>query len=166
MALGLPAPLQWARQRIALQAPPTSIGRLARFPEAANATFLLPLTARDDFSRLCAALAETGTAAHVYGAYGWQLITGMDYLHDSSDIDLTVDVRDVAQADAVAAAILSMPLRRVRVDAELAFPDGRAVAALEWAAWRGGRVAQVLVKSLRTVALESVAPGEPACRPL
>jgi len=44
-----------------------------------------------------------------------------------------------------------------RLDGELVFPDGAAIAWREWVAHREGRAAQVLVKRLRGVALES--PG-------
>ena len=48
-----------------------------------------------------------------------------------------------------------------RLDGELLFPDGAAIAWREWVAHRDGRVAQVLVKRLRGVALESAGVGAP-----
>jgi hypothetical protein len=44
-----------------------------------------------------------------------------------------------------------------RLDGEMLFPDGAAIAWREWVAHREGRTAQVLVKRLRGVAMES--PG-------
>ena len=72
-------------------------------------------------------------------------------------------------ADAVTRLLprpLAMPWRALlaavdwdgpRLDGELLFPDGAAIAWREWQAWRQGRAPQVLVKRLRGVALETPA---------
>lgn len=65
-----------------------------------------------------------------------------------SDINLWIGVRDTAQADSIAHHLESFAPRHPRLDGELVFEDGTAVAWCEWRAWRAGRVRHVLVKHL------------------
>jgi phosphoribosyl-dephospho-CoA transferase len=86
--------------------------------------------------------------AVVYGSFGWQQLTGLDYLREGSDIDLLLQVASPEQADAAVAALHASGIESPRLDGELVFPDGSAVAWREWAIWRAGLVEQVLVKRL------------------
>ena len=138
---------------------------------------LLPPGLRPAAMRLDQALAAAGASARVYGSFGWQHLTGLGYLHPGSDLDLLVRVRDAAGADVALAALQEaaaafaphaeppggsrladaaggeIPLAP-RLDGELAFDDGRAVAWREWATWRDGRARQVLVKTSSGAYLE------------
>lgn len=154
-ALGLPAPLQWQRRRLALQVARSDVLYFDEFPSAADVTTSLPAAARGAWRTLLAALAATGASVRVYGSHGWQRITGLSYLHAESDLDLRLSVADAAVADAVVAALQASALALPRLDGELAFPDGSAVAWREWRPWREGRVDRVLVKRLRGVAMET-----------
>jgi len=164
LALGLPAPACWERRRLALRVPIDGIARIGDFPPAAAIAPLLPPAARADWLGLCAELAALGVVARVYGSHGWQHLTDSAYLHAGSDLDLLlalpapgqVDTADAAVARLLAvAAQPGLPLPRL--DGELIFADGSAVAWREWAAWRSGRVARLLVKRRDGATLESAA---------
>jgi len=155
LALGLPAPLLWQRRRLALQVTLSDVLYFDEFPLAAELTALLPPAARGAWRALLAALGAAGATVRVYGSHGWQQITGLSYLHTGSDLDLRLSVADAAAADAVVAALQASTLAAPRLDGELTFPDGSAVAWREWSPWREGRVDRVLVKRLRGVAMET-----------
>jgi len=155
IALGLPAPACWSRRRLALQLPAAQLGRAARLPGLDAVVALLDPAERPAGHRLADALAGASASVRVAGSYGWQRLTGLDYLRPGSDLDLLVEVADAASARA-AADLLSAwdgrgagPGTGTRLDGELIFPSGGAVAWREWSA-----AEQVLVKRLGGVALE------------
>ncbi|CAM3413511.1 malonate decarboxylase holo-[acyl-carrier-protein] synthase [Paracidovorax anthurii] len=148
LALGLPAPGRWGRCRLALRVARTEILYFDAFPPAPRARPLLPAGSRAAWDRLCGALADSGAPARIYGSHGWQLITGLDHLRPGSDADLCIAVSGPAQADAVAERLRAFPEAPLRLDGEIMFPDGAAVAWREWSAWRAGRTASVLVKRI------------------
>ena len=95
-------------------------------------------------------------------------MTGLPYLHERSDLDLWLAVDEAEQADAAVAALQRCTPAGLRLDGELMFTDGSAVAWREWAAWRAGRCRMLLVKRLHGAALDRrvgrFAPTEtPAC---
>lgn len=154
IALGLPAPARWDRRRLALQVPRAAVLGLGEFPRLADMQALLPATARSAVSNLVGALDACNATAHVFGSYGWQAISGLDHVRPASDLDLCVAVDGAAHADAVAHALQSFGPAPLRLDGELLFGDGAAVAWREWAAWRAGDARAVLVKRLDGVALQ------------
>jgi phosphoribosyl-dephospho-CoA transferase len=154
IALGLPAPLQWECRKLALLAPLNSALCFHDFPEAAVAESLLPFAARDDLLALFNELQSQGIQPRVYGSYGWQSLTGLPYLHVESDFDLRLDVTDQTCADAAAHLLQRTVVAKPRLDGELVFPDGAAVAWREWLQWRMGRVDRILVKRLHGATLE------------
>jgi phosphoribosyl-dephospho-CoA transferase len=154
ITLGLAAPLRWQRRRLLVEAPQDAVRRVGGFARAAEIVDLVPEPARAGWLALCDGLDRLQVAARVYGSCGWQLLTGMAYLHAGSDIDLMLMVESPAQADAVVDLLQQATQLAPRIDGELVFADGAAIAWREWAAWRAGRVDQVLVKRLLGVALE------------
>lgn len=152
IALGLPAPGRWARQRLAIGVPRCDVLYFDEFPLANELLRLLPPSARLAWRTLCAGLRAVNAHARVYGSHGWQLLSGLDHVRAGSDIDLWLSVSDEAQADAAAACLQfasdTAPHSLPRLDGELMFDDGAAVAWREWLAWRAGRVKSLLVKSL------------------
>lgn len=155
ICLGLPAPTRWGRRKIALQAPRSSVLIFDVFPLAAEITRLLDREHHGPWLDLCTAVGRLGVTARVHGGHGWQRLTGLPYLHALSDIDLHLSVGSVAQADAVVALLAAAAFSGPRIDGELVFPDGAAVAWREWRQWRQGLARQVLVKRLSGAALES-----------
>lgn len=153
-ALGLPAPTCWGRLRLALSVPDTVLREPQEFPGMAAITPLLAPDVRAAWTTLAGRLADLGVAPQVYGSHGWQAITGLVYLRESSDLDLWLPVRDAAQADAVAVLLDDADWRGPRLDGEIGLPDGAAVAWREWQQWRMGRTAAVLIKHRTGVRLE------------
>lgn len=163
ISLGLCTPALWHRRLLALQVRPSRISWFREFPLLAEALHELPRRARPSLEALGRALAALGVKAHAYGSAGWQALTGMKYLHAHSDIDLWLAVDDADQADATARALLRHAPREPRLDGELLFTDGSAVAWREWLAWRDGACRSLLVKRLDGVAIEGSAQGFARC---
>jgi phosphoribosyl-dephospho-CoA transferase len=167
VATGLPAPARFGRRRLAVAVAPRDVMFFDEFPPAEAVTRLLPRASTTAWRALLARLSAAGCAPRVYGGYGWQALTRLAYVHAQSDIDLLLPVSSATHADAVVQVLA----QRVgpglapclpdegwigpRLDGELRFPDGGAIAWREWLAHREGRAAQVLVKRLRGVALET-----------
>ena len=148
IAMGLPAPDRWDRRRLALAVPRCDVLYFDEFPRDEQVLRLLPGTARPQWLRLCSGLHALGVVARVHGSYGWKYFSQLDHVRESSDIDVWIPVSDMGQADAAAAMLQSFPCRRPRLDGELVFGDGAAVAWREWLAWRAGRARALLVKRI------------------
>ncbi|WP_315385620.1 malonate decarboxylase holo-[acyl-carrier-protein] synthase [uncultured Stenotrophomonas sp.] len=146
--LGVPLPpaegklrlgLRVSLNDIARQAPPLALGEVAvhaGVPEA----WRVPLSTLD-------ALAP----ARVFGAFAWQVLTGLDYVHARSDVDLLWSVRDARGADVLVRALQDWEARfGLRVDGEFCLPGG---AAVNWREIAGGS-RQVLVKRVEGAGLE------------
>lgn len=162
LALGLAAPARWGRQAISVSAPLRGVARLGDFPLAVELGPELPAAAQAGWGLLCEHLSRLGVAARVYGSYGWQRLTGMSYVHGASDIDLLMDVGTAAQADQACAALRAAAPGNVRIDGELAFPDGAAVAWREWLRCRSGQTDKILVKRFDRATLEHASAWEVA----
>ena len=152
--LGLAAPDRWGRRSLALQVPPAAINWFSEFPELIRVIDELPRSVRRELRDLASAVRRLGVRARVYGSVGWQCLTGLAYLHERSDLDLWLAVDGADQADAAAERLQQGAPERLRIDGELLFADGRAVAWREWRAWRSGRGAALLVKRLDRVSIE------------
>lgn len=154
LALGLAAPARWGRRAISVTASLRGVTRQSGFPLAAEIGPQLPAQAQAGWGRLCEQLRRRGLVARVYGSHGWQHLTGLDYVHGESDIDLLVEVQSPAQADEAATLLQSAQAGRVRIDGELVFEDGAAVAWREWLHFRSGQVDSILAKRLSGASLE------------
>jgi phosphoribosyl-dephospho-CoA transferase len=148
ISLGLPAPCRWGRRRLAMSVARRDVLYFDEFPVAEKALTLVQAATRSAWRALCVRLKAAGIPHRVYGSYGWQLLSGLDHVHAGSDIDLWLSVADSHQADAAAACLQSFSSEQLRLDGELLFGDGMAVAWREWLAWRAGRVKALLVKSI------------------
>ena len=148
IAMGLPAPDRWQRRRIALGIPRGDVMYFGEFPRAEQLLPLLPQAARAHWRTLCAGLGACGVVARVHGSYGWLYLTGLDHVRPGSDIDVWIAVRDVEQADAVARQMQALDGEHPRLDGELVFEGGVAVAWREWLRWRAGGANALLVKHM------------------
>ncbi|MBN6151740.1 malonate decarboxylase holo-[acyl-carrier-protein] synthase [Xanthomonas sp. AmX2] len=151
LRLGVPLPPAEDKQRLSLSAPRISVVR-RRAPLAldevrrhAPADWQAPL---QDLQALGDGLE---LQPRVFGAFAWQALTGLRYVHVGSDIDLLWQVPAPAQARALLAQLAQWEQRHGRrADGELLLPDGRAVS---WRELAGGS-AQLLVKALRDCRLQ------------
>lgn len=87
----------------------------------------------------------------VYGSLAMQVLTGLPYLSDSSDIDLLFHPRSAAQLEQCL-TLLGDYADRLPLDGEIIFPGDQAVA---WKEWRQAQAhqAKVLVKASAGVRL-------------
>jgi len=156
LTLGLAAPTHWGRRRLVVQVQAAGdVRRTGAFPLAQGITPLLPAAAQGHWHSLCAALAECGAPTRVFGSYGWQAVSGLEQVRETSDLDVLAQVNSAEQADAVARLFDSAPLPAPRLDGELQFSCGAAVAWREWLNWRAGKTTQILVKRTNGAALAS-----------
>lgn len=148
VCLGLPAPQQWSRRRLALSVNLSAISDCSVFPS------LLQVAQANHWGQgaleLSEALVAQGVQTHVYGSHGWQLLTGLPYLHATSDLDLSLRVSNFEAASQVAQLLEATPLP-MRMDGEIVFSGGQAIAWRELHKLLAGQTAQVMVKDLHRV---------------
>jgi phosphoribosyl-dephospho-CoA transferase len=165
-ALGLPLPSSWGRQRLRFQVPRALFARVDHFPYAREVVQLVAETVRPAFIDLCDGLAAQGLQPRVFGSYGWQHLTGLDHVRDGSDLDLLVPLHDARSADVAERLMASFASTTLRLDGELVFPDGSALAWREWRPWRSAQVQHVLLKRIDGVVLAAGTRWlEQACAP-
>ena len=152
-ALGLSSPQRWGRRRLALQVPRAEVTCLCEFPRLGDLRELLPQSGQGAVSALMQGLDACHATARVFGSYGWQAISGLDHVRPESDLDVSIAVDGVKHADAVTQVLQRFDAAMPRLDGELVFADGAAVAWREWAAWRAGRTRAVMVKRLHGACL-------------
>ena len=157
ISLGLPAPSVWDRRKLALEVTPIEVGHVGRFPSFEQFEQFQQFKQLESCEAFIAAINEIRFndpgfegSIQVYGSFGWETLTGMAYVRPSSDLDLRVEVPDHETAAAVARALNALQLP-MRVDGELAFPDGSAIAWREYLQWVEGKVDRMLVKSRTSV---------------
>jgi phosphoribosyl-dephospho-CoA transferase len=97
--------------------------------------------------------SKLGLTLRIYGSLAWQCATGTPYLADNSDVDLLLVPATLEQAHAGLRLLDAVEKEgRVRLDGEMIFPDGRAVAWKELLA----NTRLVMVKSDEGVALATL----------
>jgi phosphoribosyl-dephospho-CoA transferase len=127
LPVGVQLPLSAGRRRVALRVAAHSI--IAR-RERPDTTAALPHAPAGWHATLAALHALPGLAApaRVFGSLLWQCVTGLPYLRDGSDLDLTFPC--AADPHPVAEAIAAIDRSgHPRIDGELLLPDG---AACHW----------------------------------
>jgi phosphoribosyl-dephospho-CoA transferase len=152
IAVGLPLPpalgkgrlkFAFTRDGVGAHAPALALDDVVLALETAWQRALAPL-ARD--------AARAGITLRVFGSAAWQTQTGLAYLHEQSDIDLLVEPADTGALDAAIALFERFERRAsIRLDGEIVFPGGDAVAWREWNCVKSDE--RVLAKSLTRVAL-------------
>jgi phosphoribosyl-dephospho-CoA transferase len=161
----LPLPPKYGKRRLAFSFA-CNAGVVALAPvllcEAAQA-------APHAWHALIEALLELGDASgvrpRVFGALLWQHATGLPYLSAGSDLDLLWSVSDERTAASLAEELLRLDRGGpVRLDGELALPDG---AAVNWRELACG-TANLLVKTMDGVQIRTRAalfrmPVSPSC---
>ncbi len=153
ISLGLPAPLQWGRRKLALEATENDVLRTGNFP------WLHELVQQGTWSEGVRARARTlkalGLSARVYGSHGWQHITGMLCVRAASDLDLCFEAPDLNTAMALCKVLAElddgMPL-----DGEMVFPQGGSVAWRELHQLAIGQARQVLARNHQNVRLVDI----------
>ncbi|WP_076592662.1 malonate decarboxylase holo-[acyl-carrier-protein] synthase [Herminiimonas arsenitoxidans] len=121
--------------------------------EALSSENNLPPLWHDTLLHLQSDAERIGLTLRVYGSLAWQIASGTQYMADNSDIDLLVIPDSEEQARAALRLLDAVEKEgNVRLDGEMIFPDGRAVAWKELLA----NTRLVLVKTLAGVTLTSM----------
>jgi phosphoribosyl-dephospho-CoA transferase len=152
VAAGLPLPPSHGKSRLAFHLSGTGIARCAPPLALGVVACALPPEWRGPLVALDDATRKAHVCLSVFGSAAWQAITGLGYLHDDSDVDLLFRPASVDEIDLVTSLYerCERAMHR-RIDGEILFPGGDAVAWREWA--RAERSACVLAKSIDRVAL-------------
>jgi len=148
IAMGLSMPNRWGRTRLALSVPRGHVLFFDEFPRLEQIGPLLPTATRSAWRALCSDLRRCDATARVQGSYGWQHLSGLCHVRPGSDLDLWTSVSSAEHADEVARRLHAFSSDQLRLDGELVFERGHAVAWREWRAWREGRTKSVLVKHI------------------
>lgn len=153
LRLGVPLPPSEGKLRLALRA---SLHDVLRQQPPPLLDAVLTGSIAVDWQAALQALARMAPArmapARVFGAFAWQHVSGLPYVHAASDIDLLWQMDTSAQADALVDRLQQWEhTHGRRVDGELCLADGGAV---NWREYAGGS-RQVLVKRLHGAALEA-----------
>lgn len=112
----------------------------------------LPLTILSQLGIATAALnaefRQLEIAAGVFGSFAWQYLTGTEYIHEASDIDLLLPLRTTRQLQRLPELLQALAeISQRRIDGEISFPNGQAVAWREWFSSRD----ELLVKSINNI---------------
>jgi phosphoribosyl-dephospho-CoA transferase len=145
--LGLPLPPSAGKRRIALLMDPTGIRSTARPPLLSAAFRVAPAAWIPTLSALNHVAARLGVEARVFGSLAWCLLTGLNYLSVSSDLDFILSLphpRDFAELmtelDSIDRAAA------MRLDGEIVRDDG---AGVHWRELHSG-ARNVLAKTAGT----------------
>ncbi|MCG2575622.1 malonate decarboxylase holo-[acyl-carrier-protein] synthase [Dechloromonas sp. XY25] len=155
--LGLSLPLTQQRKRLSIDVEAKAIARIEQPLSVARCCSRLPAAQAAVLTRLAEQATACGAGLGVFGSLAWEVLSGEAYRHADSDIDLICDVATVEQFDTMLAALQQaageLPCR---LDGELRFPDGNAVAWREMAAQYRQPSAPVLIKGEHGVDLQPV----------
>lgn len=154
LCLGLPAPLQWSRRRLALKVGREQVASVGNFPTLRQVAPAMPWGPAA--LELDGELTQLGVTPQVYGSHGWQWLTRMAYVHEASDLDVTLNVPDFQTACRVT-ALLAAADPGPRLDGEIVFPDDQAVAWRELLRLLADHTAQVLLKDRQSIRLVTLA---------
>jgi len=154
LMLGAALPLAHGVQRIACSVAPSAVLRSRNPVTVDEAIDVLPPVDAAALRRFAATIAGHALQLGLYGSTAWDYFAGGGYRHQGSDIDVICDVASSAGLSACLAAF-SEGTRyfRSRLDGEIRFTGGRAVAWREVLEACSGGPAVVLAKSERDVAL-------------
>lgn len=146
LRLGLPAPARFHHRKESLYAPVDQLSHGEPLPALQTLAASLVDSALLEFAQ---GLHHLDAPAHVYGSLAWELITGEAYRKPDSDLDVLIQVEDIAHADQVVDLLEDVQdFLPFRLDGELEFPGHLQMAWREWKALREGRTERILVKSL------------------
>lgn len=104
----------------------------------------------ESFAHLAGAAAQARIDIRVYGSWMWQALTGEGHVHDSSDLDVLVDVADAGEAERVAMFLEQQEgVLAFKLDGELSFPG---LGEVQWREYRQAGT-DVLLKSVDALRL-------------
>lgn len=157
VVLGLTLPLAQERQRLSILVESAAIAHCRPPLVVADCASRLPAEQAAPLTELAEQARACSAVLGVYGSLAWEALSGEAYRHAGSDIDLICDVATLEQFAAMLAA-LQFAAQRLpcRLDGEIRFPDGNAVAWREIVTNLHRPAAALLVKGPQAVGLRSL----------
>jgi phosphoribosyl-dephospho-CoA transferase len=123
LRLGVPLPRSEGKQRLALRMHSSQLARRAPPPLLSQIAAACAVPALQQLASMAA-----GYQPRVFGSHAWQWLTGLDYVHADSDLDLLWSIEHAAQADAIVALLQQWEAGDgCRADGELLLPGQMAV---------------------------------------
>ena len=154
LLLGLTLPTAQERQRLTIRVAATAVERCRPPLQIEQCLHRLPAAHALELGALAERARAGAIALGVYGSLAWEAISGESYRHPASDIDLICDVASEEQLIAALGELERAAARLpCRLDGEIRFPDGNAVAWREILAHLPTPETPVLAKGQRDVAL-------------
>jgi len=145
------------RTRIALQAPLSAIIRHSRPLKLMDAIDHAPRHWRNSMLSLQDICHHHGVQVRIYGSLSSQILTGMNYLDQSSDLDLLLECSADTTLIKFLAALEVMPPYSPRIDGEILLSSGWSVAWRELLdALRSNDPHKVLAKSNHQISMIAV----------
>jgi phosphoribosyl-dephospho-CoA transferase len=151
LPLGLPLPPFAGKRRISLLMQLDDIVSKAPPPELNACIGVAPLGWQHTLGKVADLASRHGMQPRIFGSLAWRMLTGLDYLTSSSDLDLLLPVSrgsDLVRLTAGLAAIEAMA--PMRLDGELVREDGVGV---NWRELHAG-LGEVLLKTSGGVTLQ------------
>lgn len=154
LALGLCLPATHETRRLACTVSPADVLRHRNPLTVEEAAAVLPDVDASALRRFASTIAGHALQVGVYGSTAWEHFAGGGHRHAHSDIDVICDVASSAGLTACLAAFADgTRYFRSRLDGEIRFIGGRAVAWRELFEACTGGPAMVLAKGERDIAL-------------
>ncbi len=154
VALGITFPAHDGRRRVGCLVERASLRRIQPPLPVSAGGRRLPAPIAAVLDRLDVGVSATGAHLGLFGSLAWEALTGETYRHADSDIDVICDLRTGDQLTACLAALDEADRHLpCRLDGEIRFPGGQAVAWREVAAALADPATPVLAKGAADVAL-------------
>ncbi len=163
LPVGLPQPPFLGKARVALSVPQGVSWRRFDGVTLADVRDVAPLAWRQAIDAIVSLGRTLGLVPHVFGALLWQTLTGMTYLHATSDLDLLWPVADSVALDPLLDGLARIEAAGpVRIDGEVLTTAG-GINWRELAATRRSGTSIVMTKSIDRVGfvpVTSLFPGK------
>jgi triphosphoribosyl-dephospho-CoA synthase len=130
---GIPLPPDNGKKRIIFISPISSINRRAVLPSLEKCLGLLSQSRQLQLSGLLDLCRENNFIADVFGSLAWQYLTGLDYLHETSDIDLRFRVKTSKELEKLVLILRRFPQLCINLcDIEIELWNGMAFSWREF----------------------------------
>jgi phosphoribosyl-dephospho-CoA transferase len=150
IALGLPLPPFAGKRRLSILIRPDDVVSTAPPPPLNAAIASAPPRWRHALEEVASLASRHGVEARIFGSLAWQSLTGLQYLTDSSDLDLLLPMPRRGDPIVLTAGLAAIEATApMRLDGELVRDDG---AGVNWRELHAG-TREILVKTMDGVAL-------------
>ncbi len=130
---GIPLPPEQGKKRIGVIAPLNSIRHREGLPELVACMCLLPESRQLQLAEFLNVCRENNFRPGVFGSLAWQHLTGLNYLHEDSDIDLRFKVRNFTELKSLTAILRQFHHHSITLcDIELELWNGSAFSWREF----------------------------------